>query len=456
MLYLRHGRWEAGERLTSLAVVGTQWGDEGKGKITDFLAEGADMVVRFQGGANAGHTIEIGKEVFALHLLPSGILREGVIGVIGNGLVIDLEALEKEIAIVKQSGRSIEGLRISDRANVVMRYHRMMDGLEEKHRGANGVGTTGRGIGPCYADKVARSGIRMCDLVEIDSLKEKLDIIYPTKEKVFRAFGGEGFPSKQELLDQLLHYGEMFGPNICDTSVLVNDAIKKGKRVLFEGAQGTMLDIDHGTYPYVTSSSCVTGGICTGVGVGPAHVQEIIGVAKAYTTRVGAGPFPTELLGDTGKLLLTKGGEFGATTGRARRCGWLDMVVVRYAVRLNGINSLALTKLDVLNGMKTIKVATAYDIDGKRVENFPASLSKLARAKPVYEELDGWEDWGQGESAEVAKRGYDALPRCMKDYLGFVSRHAGIPISIIGIGKERNETIDLRGRKRPQAGHSFY
>ena len=432
--------------MGSLAVVGTQWGDEGKGKITDYLAQDADLVVRFQGGANAGHTIEIEKEVFALHLLPSGILSPGIINVIGNGVVLDLEELEKEIAVVKSSGRLVDGLRISDRANVVMKYHRVLDGLEERARGSKSVGTTKRGIGPCYSDKMARRGIRVCDLLEPEALKEKLDIIYPIETKIAASLGGEALPPKEELFRSLVDYGQKFAPYVCDASVLVNDAIKKGKKVLFEGAQGTMLDVDHGTYPFVTSSSCVSGGICTGVGVGPSAVGEVVGVVKAYTTRVGEGPFPTELVGEVGRYLLTKGGEYGATTGRARRCGWLDLVVVRHAVRLSGITSLAITKLDVLNGMKTVKVATAYKIDGKEMKDFPASLHRLARAEPIYEELEGWEDWPEGRSGEVARRGYEALPKRMRSYLDFVSRNLEVPIGIIGIGKERNETIDIRDR----------
>jgi len=442
--------------LSTLAVIGTQWGDEGKGKITDYLAEDAEMVVRFQGGANAGHTIEIGPEVFALHLLPSGILRPGVISVIGNGVVLDPESLEEEISKVLASGRSIAGLRISDRANIVLRYHRDLDGAEERARGAKGVGTTGRGIGPCYEDKVARHGIRVCDILDQVGLKEKLDLVYPIKQRQIAVLGGGELPPKQEMLDMLLRFGERYAEHICDTSVLVNQFIRNGKKVLFEGAQGTMLDIDHGTYPYVTSSSCITGGICTGAGVGPSSIHEVIGVMKAYTTRVGAGPFPTELSDEVGKELLTNGGEYGATTGRARRCGWLDMVVVRHAVRLNGITSLAVTKLDVLNGMRSLKVAVGYEIDGKVEANFPADLSRLARAQPVYEELAGWQGWGERRAADVASGGYDALPEGMREYLEFISKTAGVPIKIIGIGKERNDTIDLRCKKRVTPGRSFY
>jgi adenylosuccinate synthase len=441
--------------LSTLAVIGTQWGDEGKGKITDYLAQDADMVVRYQGGANAGHTIEIGEELFALHLLPSGILRSGIINVIGNGVVVDLEALDEEMIKVKASGRSMDGLRISDRANVVMRYHRLLDGAEEQQRGSKGVGTTGRGIGPCYADKVARHGIRVCDLLDEEALREKLDAVYPLKERQLSILGGDKMPSKGELLQMLLHYGKKLESHICDTSVLVNDAIKKGRKVMFEGAQGTMLDIDHGTYPFVTSSSCISGGICTGVGIGPSLINEVFGVMKAYTTRVGAGPFPTELTDDVGKMLMTKGGEFGATTGRPRRCGWLDLVIVRHAVRLNGLTGLAVTKLDVLGGFNSIKVCTGYEIDGKIELDFPASLNKLRRARPIYEELDGWEDFSPGLASEFASKGYDSLPLNIKTYLEFVSRKLGTSIRIVSLGKERNETIDMRPRKSKQV-HSYY
>jgi adenylosuccinate synthase len=429
--------------LATIAVIGAQWGDEGKGKITDYLAENADMVVRFQGGANAGHTIEIGKEIFALHLLPSGILRKGVINVIGNGVVIDPEELEEEIGKVKASGHAVDGLRISDRANVVLGYHRTLDGAEERIHGTKSVGTTRRGIGPCYSDKVARYGIRMCDLIDREALKERLAFIYPIKERVNSALGGDQLPNPDQLMDQLDRYGEIFGRYICDTSVLVDDAIKAGKRVMFEGAQGTMLDIDHGTYPYVTSSNTVAGGICTGVGIGPSAVNDVVGVVKAYTTRVGAGPFPTELTDQIGKHLQEVGGEFGATTGRPRRCGWLDLVIVRHASRLSGMTSLAVTKLDVLNGLKTLKIATAYEIDGEETKHFPANLRKLARAVPIYEELDGWKGWAEGETSSVASQGRAALPRCMRSYLDFIAKNVGVPVSIIGIGKERHETIDL-------------
>lgn len=435
-------------RLTStIAIIGTQWGDEGKGKITDYIAEDADMVVRYQGGNNAGHTIKVGDETFALHLLPSGILRDGVINVIGNGVVIDPDELLREMDAVKAKGHSMDGLRISDRANIIMKYHRALDGAEERKRGAKGVGTTGRGIGPCYSDKMARYGIRVGDLLDEASLKERLELVYPIKKRNLESLDGPEIESMEMMFKDLLEKGKVLAKYVVDASVLVNEAIENGKKVLFEGAQGTMLDVDHGTYPYVTSSNCISGGICTGVGVGPNKVNEIIGVVKAYTTRVGAGPFPTELKDATGEHLMNKGGEFGATTGRPRRCGWLDMVIVNYAVRLNGLTQIALTKLDVLNGMKKVKVATAYEIDGKVVRHFPASIRDLEKAKPLYSEFDGWDDWTPDELARMMKAGYSSLPKNLREYVSFIEKEGRTKVSIISLGKERDKTIDMRVKK---------
>lgn len=433
--------------MPTLAIIGSQWGDEGKGKITDYLAEDADLVVRFQGGTNAGHTIGIENEVFKLHLLPSGILRRGMISVIGNGVVLDPEELLDEIKTIEASGRTVDGLRISDRANVIMPYHKTLDGAEERYRGAKGVGTTGRGIGPCYSDKISRYGVRVVDLVDKAALEEKVKMIYPIKEGQIVAFGGVTQDTIDMIVDKFSSYGSTLAKYVTDTSILVNDAIKSGKNVLFEGAQGTMLDIDHGTYPYVTSSNCVAGGICTGAGVPPSSIREVIGVVKAYTTRVGSGPFVTELSDELGEQLQKRGGEYGTTTGRARRCGWLDLVVVRHAVRLNGITSLAITKIDVLSGMKKLKAAISYEIDGDIVKDFPASISKLQRATPVYQEFDGWEDWSKEDVVEIVHNGYKDLPTQMKKYLRFISSNVGAPISIVSIGPKREETVDLRKRK---------
>jgi len=427
--------------LPSIAVIGAQWGDEGKGKITDFEAGRADMVVRYQGGSNAGHTIKVGDEVFALHILPSGIVRPGVINVIGNGVIVDLISLDKEIAEVQDRGRSVDGLWISDRANIILNWHRLLDGAEERLRGKKGVGTTGKGIGPCYSDKIARSGIRMGDLLDAELLEERLDTVMPMKLKTMEMLEVRLAQTRDELLSELLAYGKKYGRYITDTSVLVNDALDHGKNVLFEGAQGTMLDIDHGTYPFVTSSNCVAGAICTGAGVGPKRVDQIMGILKAYTTRVGAGPFPTELNDATGELLMIVGGEFGTTTGRPRRCGWLDLLIVEHAARLNGLTQFAVTKLDVLNDMKKLKVATAYEIDGKHVEHFPGNFMKLERAVPVYEELDGWQGWKVEETMEIVRGGYDALPKEMRQYIGYIENRSKVPVKIISIGKGREETI---------------
>lgn len=432
--------------MPTLAVIGTQWGDEGKGKITDYLAEDADMVVRYQGGANAGHTIKVGDEVFALHLLPSGVIRSGVTSVIGNGLVVDIEQLQKEVDGLKASGRTIDGLRISDRANVVLPYHRALDGAEERARGSKGVGTTGRGIGPCYSDKVARAGIRTGDLLDEAYLRERLSMVLPLKKRLADALNSPLDVDLESLVQRLVAFGRSYAPHITDTSVLVNDAIRSGKKVMFEGAQGTMLDIDYGTYPYVTSSNCTSGGICTGAGVPPSAVGEVVGVTKAYTTRVGAGPFVTELHDEIGERLLRQGGEFGTTTGRPRRCGWLDLVVVRHAARLNGLTALALTKLDVLNDLDTIRVCTAYEIDGKREENFPGSVAKLERAKPVYEEVKGWKGWSE-DTISLCRKGYQALPRELRDYVAFIESRVGVKAGIISVGKERDATIDLRTKR---------
>lgn len=429
------------------AIIGTQWGDEGKGKITDCLAEYADLVVRFQGGTNAGHTIGIGGEIFKLHLLPSGILRRGVIAIIGNGVVVDPEELLEEIRMVESRGITVEGLRISDRANVIMPYHKILDGAEEKFRGPNGVGTTGRGIGPCYSDKISRYGVRIGDLIDRATLEEKINMIYPIKEGMLTAFGAPPQDTVKNIINTYSSYGSALGKYVTDTSVLINDAIRNGKNVLFEGAQGTMLDIDHGTYPYVTSSSCVAGGICTGAGVPPSSIKGVVGVVKAYTTRVGRGPFVTELTNGLGEYLQKRGCEFGTTTGRARRCGWLDLVIVRHAVRINGITSLAITKIDVLSGMEELKIATDYEIEGQIVKDFPSSISKLVRARPIYQEFDGWKDWTKDETQKIISNGYKTLPIEMRRYLRFISSNVGVPIGIVSLGPKREETIYLRNMK---------
>ena len=430
--------------MPTVAIIGAQWGDEGKGKITDYLAEGADAVVRFQGGNNAGHTIVIGDSVFKLHMLPSGILRDGKLAVIGNGVVVNIEEMEQEIQQIEDAGLSIDGLRISDRAHLIMNYHKKLDGAEEVYRGNKSVGTTKKGIGPTYQDKIARYGFRAGDLLEPELIKEKAEFLLPVKKDIMDLLGSEKCHCTTESFSaKLMRWGDKYGKYICDTSVLVNDMLDEGKSVLFEGAQGAMLDIDHGTYPYVTSSSTVGGGICSGAGVAPNRIQKVVGCLKAYTTRVGEGPFVTELEGEEGEILQKKGGEFGVTTGRGRRCGWLDLVVAEHSARLCGFTSWAITKLDVLNGYDKVKVCIGYEIDGKVEKHFPASLSKLERAVPVYKEFDGW-DWN--DSSELLEKGYDSLPENLKKFIEFIEEYTGIPADLISIGPKRSETIDRFGK----------
>ncbi len=421
-------------------ILGSQWGDEGKGKITDYFTEKSDMIVRFQGGTNAGHTIVVKNEKFKFHLLPSGILHPEKKSIIGNGVVVDPKILIQEIEGLEKKGIQ-PNLLISERANVIMPYHKIMDSAEEKIRGKK-IGTTKRGIGPCYSDKISRGGIRMMDLTDEKILKEKLDNIIPVKQKIFQAFGEETILSTNETLKEYLEYGKKLGKYIADTSLIINQAFDNGKNVLLEGAQGTQLDVDHGTYPYTTSSNTIAGGGCTGSGISPLKIKNIIGVVKAYTTRVGEGPMPTELEDKTGKQIRDKGSEYGTTTGRPRRCGWLDMVVVNYACRINGFTSLAVTKIDVLSGLEKLKICKAYKYNNEIITNFPADIRILEKCVPVYEEFDGWEEknW-----KEIVKSGYDALPENMKKYLEYISSSSKVPTGIVSLGPGREETINLKG-----------
>lgn len=431
--------------MPTVAIIGAQWGDEGKGKITDYLAEQADAVVRFQGGNNAGHTIVIGDSVFKLHLLPSGVLRKGKLAIIGNGVVVNFADMEEEIKQIEEAGLSLDGLRISDRAHLIMNYHKKLDGAEEVYRGKKSVGTTKKGIGPTYQDKIARYGFRAGDLLEPDLIREKTKFMLPMKKDLMKLMGSEVCGcSEENFSERLIGWGEKYGKYICDTSVLINDMLDEGKKVLFEGAQGALLDIDHGTYPYVTSSSTVGGGICSGSGVAPNRIQKVVGCLKAYTTRVGEGPFVTELEGADEEELQKKGGEFGVTTGRGRRCGWLDLVVAEHAARLCGFTSWAITKLDVLNDYDTVRVCIGYEIDGKVEKHFPASLAKLERAKPVYRDFPGWKSWKDSE--EMVKGGYSGLPENMRKYIEFIEEYTGIPADIVSIGPKRSETIDRYGK----------
>jgi len=429
--------------MPSLTIIGAQWGDEGKGKITDYLDENADLIVRFQGGNNAGHTIVVGDKVFKLHGLPSGVVRPGKLAVIGNGVVVNMDELIEEIAQVKENGASIDGLKISDRAHLIMNYHKKLDGAEEKYRGKNVVGTTKKGIGPAYQDKIARNGFRVGDLLEDDVLKEKIGFNLPYKKDLMEMLEADRCECTAETLyNKMVGWRDLIKNNICDTSVLINDSLDQGKNVMFEGAQGAMLDIDHGTYPYVTSSATCGGGVCTGAGVAPNRIDKVVGCLKAYTTRVGEGPFVTELKGEAEEILQKKGGEFGVTTGRGRRCGWLDLVVAEHATRLCGFTSLAITKLDVLNDYEELPVCVAYDIDGECVKHFPASIAKLQKAKPVYKNLKGWKGWN--DTAAIVKEGYDALPKEMREYVAFIEKELKVPADIISIGPKRDETIDRR------------
>lgn len=424
--------------MSTLVIIGTQWGDEGKGKITDYLAKKADVVVRYQGGNNAGHTVEKGGVQYKLHLIPSGILYHDKICIIGNGVVIDPASLIEEIENLEKQGVSIENLKISDRAHIVFPYHIKQDELEELAKGKNDLGTTKKGIGPCYMDKSERIGIRVCDLIKPKVLEEKLKRNIEKKNKLFRdLYGVEGFDFG-EMYKKYLEYAEKIKPFVTDTTVLLYDLIKSGKKVLFEGAQGTLLDLDLGTYPYVTASHPIAGGVTIGAGIGPTMIDEVIGVVKAYTTRVGKGPFPTELFDENAEFLREKGHEYGTTTGRARRCGWLDAVILKYSVRVSGITHFALTKLDTLTGLKKIKICTGYRFKGEIITDFPASLEDLAQCEPVYEEFDGWEEDIQGAKT------FDDLPYNAQKYIKRIEELIGIKAAIISVGPERNQTIVLR------------
>jgi len=428
--------------MPATVLIGTQWGDEGKGKITDYYAERADVIVRFQGGNNAGHTIVAGGETFKFHVLPSGLLRPGKHAFIGNGVVIDPKVLVDEIGQLESRGHSAKNLRISDRAHVILPYHKMLDGAEERLRAGAKVGTTGRGIGPAYQDKAARSGIRMAEFVSPEFFKARLSENIAIKQRILDAYGfGEKLDEKA-IFDEYSGYAKKLAPYVADTSVLLEHAMTQGKNILLEGAQGTMLDIDHGTYPFVTSSNCVAGNACAGAGVSPRSISRVVGVVKAYTTRVGEGPLPTEQENEVGRKLLERGGEFGTTTGRPRRCGWLDLVVVRHSCRLNGIDGIILTKLDVLGGIGKTKICKAYELDGKKTETFPSTMAMLGRCKPIYDELDGWADMPAQEMVALAKKGYSALPREMREYVRYVEKGTGVKVEIASIGPEREATIE--------------
>jgi len=420
-------------------VVGTQWGDEGKGKITDYLAETAEVVARYQGGNNAGHTIIFDGNKYKLHLIPSGIFYKDKICVIGNGMVIDPKALVAELDYLHGHGFTTNNLKISDRAHVILPYHIKLDGVEEESRGQNKIGTTRKGIGPAYMDKAARIGIRIADLMDKEEFKEKLARNLIEKNRILeKLYNEEGF-KLEDIYEEYLKYAEIIRPYIADTSVVLNDVIDNGNRVLFEGAQGVLLDIDQGTYPYVTSSNPIAGGVTIGSGVGPSKINQVIGVAKAYTTRVGDGPFPTELHDATGDHIREVGFEFGTTTGRPRRIGWFDTVVVRHARRVSGITGLAITKLDTLSGIDKLRICTAYKYKGEILNEFPASLKVLAECEPVYEELEGWSEDITGI------RDLNELPATARHYIERITQLTGVPMSIFSVGPDREQTNVVRG-----------
>ncbi|AJD29587.1 adenylosuccinate synthase [Clostridium sporogenes] len=423
--------------MSAFIVLGAQWGDEGKGKMTDYLAENADVVVRFQGGNNAGHTVVVGEKEYKLHLIPSGILYNDKLNVIGNGVVLDPKALFEEISYLESLGVDItpDRLIISDRAHVIMPYHRVLDGIKERARGNKDIGTTGKGIGPSYTDKMERSGIRVCDLIHKEVFEENLKETLEIKNKIITEVFGEKALDYNEIYNEYLGYAEKLRPFVKDISVIVNKKIKEGREVLFEGAQGTLLDIDYGTYPYVTSSSTIAGGVCIGAGVGPTAITNAVGIAKAYTTRVGKGPFPTELLDKTGDWIREKGHEFGVTTGRARRCGWLDLVILKTSARVSGLTSFAVTKIDTLAGLDTLKVCTGYRLNGEIIDYVPASLEDLAKCEPIYEEFEGWDD------SIANARCYEDLPENAIKYLKKIEDFTETKVSIVSVGPKRDQTM---------------
>lgn len=424
--------------MSGTVVVGTQWGDEGKGKITDFLSEDADIIARFSGGNNAGHTIQFGGETYKLHLVPSGIFYDDKISLIGNGVVIDPISIIKELDGLIERGISVDNLRISNRAQVILPYHLLQDELEEEARGDNKIGTTKRGIGPCYVDKAQRIGIRMADLIDEATFRKRLEENLKLKNHMFTAlYEREGF-TFDEIFEPYQKAAERLAPYVTDTAKVLDDAFQNNQKVLFEGAQGVMLDIDHGTYPFVTSSNPIAGNVTVGCGVGPTAVKNVVGVCKAYTSRVGDGPFPTELFDENAEHIREIGREYGTTTGRARRVGWFDSVVVRHARRVSGITDLSLNSIDVLSGLDTVKICTAYEIDGKEVTEYPATLHALDRAKPIFKTMPGWK-----EDITGIKRLED-LPDNARNYLEEIERLTGVGISIFSVGPDRNQTNLLK------------
>lgn len=424
--------------MASVIIVGTQWGDEGKGKIVDYLAENCEYVVRSQGGSNAGHTVVVDNIKYKLRLLPSGILHKDKVCVIGNGVVIEPKVFLSEIDSLIEKKVNISNLKISDRAHVLMPYHKILDELQEEDLGENKLGTTKNGIGPCYMDKSSRLGIRIVDLMNKETFAKKLKFNVELKNKLLKKLYNHDGVNYDELLKEYLEYADRLRPYVADTTTILNKAIKEKKNILFEGAQATMLDLDHGTYPFVTSSYPAAGGACTGSGVGPRKIDNVIGVVKAYATRVGEGPFPSELFDDVGQFIRDKGGEYGTVTGRARRCGWLDACVVKYASYVNGLDSIAITRLDILDELDKLKICVAYKYNGEILEGYPADLDILSKVEPVYEEFEGW------KTSTRDIREYDKLPENAKKYLKRLSEVIETDISIVSVGAGRDETIIIK------------
>ncbi len=420
--------------MSSVVVVGTQWGDEGKGKITDFLSEQAKVIARYQGGDNAGHTIQFEGETYKLHLIPSGIFYKDKDCVMGNGMVINPKALVRELKYLHDRGISTDNLRISNRAHVILPYHIKLDEMQEQHKGTNKIGTTKKGIGPAYMDKVGRNGIRIADLLDKETFREKLETNLKEKNAMLEHVYDVEPYTVEDILDEYYEYAEQFAAYVCDTSKLLNHAIDEELPVLFEGAQGVMLDIDHGTYPFVTSSNPSAGGVTVGAGVGPTQIKQVVGVSKAYTTRVGDGPFPTELHDETGDQIREVGREYGTTTGRPRRVGWFDTVVVRHARRVSGITALSLNSIDVLTGIETLKICTGYQYYGDVLDEYPANLNVLGECEPVYEEMPGWTEDITGV------RRFEDLPENAQNYVNRISELTGIPIAVFSVGPDRVQT----------------
>ncbi|TFC33371.1 adenylosuccinate synthase [Cryobacterium sp. TMT2-14] len=421
--------------MPAIVLIGAQWGDEGKGKATDLLGSRVDYVVKFNGGNNAGHTVVIGTEKYALHLLPSGILTAGVTPIIANGVVVDIEVLFEELDALISRGVDVSGLKVSANAHIITQYHRTVDKVTERFLGKRQIGTTGRGIGPTYADKINRVGIRVQDLFDENILRQKVEGALAQKNHLLVKVYNRRAITVDEIVQDLLSYAERLRPMVADTALLLHKALTAGKTVLFEGGQATMLDVDHGTYPFVTSSNATSGGAVTGSGIGPNRIDRIIAVVKAYTTRVGAGPFPTELFDESGEFLRANGFEFGTTTGRPRRCGWYDAPVARYTARINGVTDFVLTKLDVLTGLDTIPVCVAYSVDGVRFDEVPVSQSDFHHAKPIFEDFPGWTDDITGA------RTFEDLPRNAQAYVLAIEKMSGARISAIGVGPGREEII---------------